>query len=122
VLMFGDPVHIPDKAVSGGADNVTNNAMELYAILGGLRALGTDEPYEVLIRTDSQLAVTYLTGLKGPGKEHLLAIADDIRHLVRTVGHEVMVQKARRGETMRAHALAQMEMEKREQPPLPLKL
>jgi ribonuclease HI len=100
--------------------------MELYAIRGGLEALGTEEPYEVLIKTDSVVAIRYLTGLKGEGKQHLLAIADDIRQLVRDRGHKVSLQKAKKGEVARAHALAQMEMEKRreaiESKPVPLKL
>jgi ribonuclease HI len=110
------------KTTSGSADHVTNNVMELYAVLGGLMALGSDEPYEVLIKTDSQLVVTYLAGLKGPGRQHLLAIADDIRDLVRKAGHEVMVQKVRQSETMRAHALAEQEMAKRDHKPVPMKL
>jgi ribonuclease HI len=109
------------KTASGGSDYATNNEMELAAILGGIEALG-EEAHEVLIKTDSQIAHSYLTGLKGPGKENLLAIAEEIRHLVRTVGHNVMVQKVKASETLRAHALAQIEMDKRESKPVPMKL
>ena len=110
------------KTASGGCDHATNNEMELAAIYGGLCALPGSEPYEVLIKTDSQVAYNYLVGLKGPGRENLHEIADRIREHVKMFGHQVSLQKVSKGETQRAHALAQIEMDKRESKPVPMKL
>ena len=51
---------------------------------------------------------------------YIEAEAEEIRARVRMVGHNVMVQKAKDDEVWRAHALAQMEMAKRESKPVPL--
>ena len=47
VLRFGDK----ERELCGGADNTTNNRMELTAAIEGLRAL--NEPCEVVLTTDS---------------------------------------------------------------------
>ena len=47
VVRFGDK----ERELCGGADNTTNNRMELTAALEGLRAL--NEPCEVVLTTDS---------------------------------------------------------------------
>ena len=47
VLRFGDM----ERELCGGADNTTNNRMELTAAIEGLRAL--NEPCEVVLTTDS---------------------------------------------------------------------
>lgn len=47
VLRFGDK----ERELCGGADNTTNNRMELTAAIEGLRAL--KEPCEVVLTTDS---------------------------------------------------------------------
>ena len=101
-----------------GSDYATNNSMELHAILGGIAAL--EGPHEVLVKTDSQVARRYLTGLKSAGQPHLHEITDEIRAVVHEKGHKVMVQKAKDNEVWRAHALAQME--KRESAPMPMQL
>jgi len=76
----------------------------------------------VLVKTDSQVAHRYLTGLKSAGQPQLHEIADEIRDLVRERGHKVMVQKVSGNETWKAHALAQMEMDKRESVPVAIKM
>lgn len=47
ILRFGDK----ERELCGGADNTTNNRMELTAAIEGLRAL--NEPCEVVLTTDS---------------------------------------------------------------------
>jgi hypothetical protein len=49
-------------------------------------------------------------------------IADETRDLARDRGHKVMVQKVSGNETWKAHALAQIEMAKRESKPVPMAL
>jgi ribonuclease HI len=66
VLVFEDG---RTEEVSGGSDYATNNEMELAAILGGIEAF--EESHEVLVKTDSQVAHRYLTGLKSAGQPYL---------------------------------------------------
>ena len=117
VLVFEKAIMVGDerttvKTAAGHVEHATNNEMELTAIYGGLCAIPGSEAYEVLIKTDSQIAIRYLTGLKGKGKQHLLEIADRIREHVKMFGHEVSLIKATDAEVARAHVLAQQEMAK----------
>lgn len=108
------------KEVSGTITvRTTNNEAEMRAVLEGIKALGIEQ-CEVLIKTDSQLAITYLTRkLKAP-LPHLLAMKEQTYAAIRVVGHEVSVVKASRGETFRAHQLA--DLERRKIPAVPIKL
>jgi ribonuclease HI len=56
ILRFGTAV----REISGSVPNATNNRMETRAIIEGLRALR--EPCEVLVRTDSKIALTWCRG------------------------------------------------------------
>jgi len=40
------------KTASGYVEHATNNEMELLAVMGGIKTLGIEEPYEILIKTD----------------------------------------------------------------------
>lgn len=92
------------EEVSGNQEESTNNQMELTAVLQALAHL--QEPHEVLVRTDSQLVIIYLTRPKSGKEPQLMAIRDLIKEIIVAGGHKVKVIKANRFETMRADALA----------------
>lgn len=66
VLRFGDQA----SELSGGVSHSTNNRMEIHAIVEGLRSL--KEPCEVLIRTDSQIAMSWCQGGRFATERHRL--------------------------------------------------
>lgn len=59
------------KVMRGCIDNTTNNAMELYAIYEGLKAIKNPENVEVTVRSDSQWAINALSGVYKKVKTNL---------------------------------------------------
>ena len=95
---------------SGGQLDTTNNQMELTAVLQALAYL--EEPHEVLIKTDSQLVILYLTRPNSAKQPELRAIRDLIVDIIQGGEHRVKVIKASRFETGRADMLATAAREK----------
>jgi len=59
-LLYGDPGAQHTRMVSGTAENVTNNQMEIQAVIAGLEAL--KEGCEVTVYSDSQYVVNCGSG------------------------------------------------------------
>lgn len=92
------------EELSGNQESTTNNQMELMAVLQALAHL--QEPHEVLIKTDSQLVILYLTSPTSAKQSELRAIRDLIREVIVAGGHKVRVIRASQFEVIRADALA----------------
>lgn len=67
ILRAGEHV----REISGSDPATTNNRMELRAIIEGLRAL--KQPCEVVVRTDSKIAVSWARGAQFAKERHRLA-------------------------------------------------
>ena len=61
----------------------TNNVAEYHAVINGLSAAREFTRERVVVRSDSELIVRQLTGKYRITKEHLAALADEVRRLVR---------------------------------------
>lgn len=77
-----------EKELVGGADQTTNNRMELTAVLEGLKAL--KRRCQVTVVTDSQYVATILNGGKAKANRDLVY---EVR--VEARRHEVTVQQVR---------------------------
>ncbi|HTL66709.1 MAG TPA: RNase H family protein [Lacunisphaera sp.] len=59
------------REISGSSPRTTNNRMEIHAIVEGLRVL--KQPCEVLVRTDSKIAISWCKGAQFAKERHRLA-------------------------------------------------
>lgn len=78
------------KELSGSQDGATNQLMELVAIREGLKALLMDG-LKVTIRTDSQNAINWLTGVWKPKKYPELVA--EILGIIKKGNHDVNFEK-----------------------------
>lgn len=67
ILRYGGKL----REISGSVASTTNNRMEIHAVVEGLRAL--NESCEVLIRTDSKIAISWCCGHRFAKERHRLA-------------------------------------------------
>lgn len=89
VLLSGDR----QKEISGGAESTTNNAMELQAVLEGLRAL--KRACQVTVVTDSQNVIGWLGQGWKCRKSHLVKLRNAIHQEIKASGHTVEYQKVK---------------------------
>ena len=83
ILMYKDR----EKVVSGGVPATTSNAMELEAILQGLRSL--KKPCCVRVFTDSRNAIGWLEGKFQRKVTHIRESAETIEKVIQSMGHAV---------------------------------
>jgi len=81
------------KEVSGSFSFTTNNEMELTAILGGLEQL--NRPCDIVIYTDSILAINWLTDKYKTRKPHITDLVKSIKLTIEIKGHTVRYQHVR---------------------------
>jgi ribonuclease HI len=68
---------------SGFLGTATNNVAEYHAVINGLSAARKFTKGALTVRSDSELVVRQLTGRYRITKEHLAALADEVRGLMR---------------------------------------
>ncbi len=105
--------------LSGGEEHTTNNLMELMAAAKAVAHL--EEQCEVLIRTDSQLVVNYIT--REPSKKWnpaLMAVRGILVDAVKKHKHTINVLKVGNKDTIAPHHLASAEIAKFEIVPQPM--
>lgn len=68
---------------SGFIGTATNNVAEYHAVINGLHAARKFTRDGLTVRSDSELVVRQLTGRYRITKDHLAALADEVRQLMR---------------------------------------
>ncbi|MDV2481309.1 ribonuclease HI family protein [Methanoculleus sp. Wushi-C6] len=68
---------------SGFIGKTTNNVAEYHAIINGLKAARAFTRDRLTVRSDSELVVRQLTGRYRITKDHLAALADEVRQRMR---------------------------------------
>jgi len=80
-------VIVRDGSVVAGSSRfigtATNNVAEYHAVINGLAAARKFTRNGLIVRSDSELVVRQLTGRYRITKEHLAALADEVRRLMR---------------------------------------
>ena len=97
------------RLASGSEPNITRAQMEFFGVLKALQEL--QEPCEVLIRTDSQIAFMYLTTEAAARDNDLTNIRNEIRDLAKEKGHEITVLRVDRSKVAEARKLAKVALD-----------